>query len=248
MRRPPARPAHGRAARNRTATDRAAARRLFDEPHAGIEHEQRQIGRIHVGPRRARPAPRSRCVSAHSDEKQMPSRPRPSMRRNLSLAVIAAVATPACDISPRIVSLRISRVGHHHLGAGVAVEVILPAMPCTAGGAPVTIETLFGLVKVGITASAVPSRPRGKPRDRRQHAGLRCRARHKPDRTHRRKSPRSAAPASGTTVRSTRSYQPSSVPFSSAEGFPERPVFFSSGESSPGLVIIIWAPISISPY
>ena len=32
-------------------------------------------------------------------------------------------------------------------------------MPCTAGGAPVTIETLFGLVKVGMTASAVPSQP-----------------------------------------------------------------------------------------
>src|SRR5580658_10148921 len=32
-------------------------------------------------------------------------------------------------------------------------------MPCTDGGAPVTIETLFGLVKVGIAASAAPSQP-----------------------------------------------------------------------------------------
>jgi hypothetical protein len=29
----------------------------------------------------------------------------------------------------------------------------LPQIPCTAGGTPVTIERLFGLVKVGTTAS-----------------------------------------------------------------------------------------------
>src|SRR5262245_40125895 len=32
-------------------------------------------------------------------------------------------------------------------------------MPCTAGGAPVTIDALFGLVKVGTTASASPTNP-----------------------------------------------------------------------------------------
>jgi hypothetical protein len=32
-------------------------------------------------------------------------------------------------------------------------------MPCTAGGAPVTMEALFGLVKVGTTASASPTKP-----------------------------------------------------------------------------------------
>ncbi len=32
-------------------------------------------------------------------------------------------------------------------------------MPCTAGGAPVTIERLFGLVKLGMTQSATTALP-----------------------------------------------------------------------------------------
>jgi len=56
---------------------------------------------------RPRPTSASTSASAYSDEKQMPSRSRPSNLRNLSLAVTAAVLTPAPAISARIVSLRI---------------------------------------------------------------------------------------------------------------------------------------------
>ena len=77
------------------------------------------------------------------------------MRRNLSLAVTAAVGTPACDISARIVSLRTISGSVIMISAPVSrSSTKLPEMPCTDGGAPVTIETLFGLVKVGIAASA----------------------------------------------------------------------------------------------
>ena len=77
------------------------------------------------------------------------------MRRSLSLAVIAAVATPACDISAK-------RVGVRTIAGSVIItsaplsrsSAKLPEMPCTEGGAPVTIDRLFGLVKVGIAASA----------------------------------------------------------------------------------------------
>ena len=49
--------------------------------------------------------------------------PLPSMRRSLSFAVIAATATPACDISAedRVAAHHLG-VGHHDLGAAVAVE------------------------------------------------------------------------------------------------------------------------------
>ncbi len=56
-----------------------------------------------------RPTIASISASAHSDEKQMPSRLRPSSLRNLSLAVIAATLTPEPAISARMVSLRIRR-------------------------------------------------------------------------------------------------------------------------------------------
>ena len=42
----------------------------------------------------------------------------------------------------------------------------LPLMPCTAGGAPVTIDRLFGLVKLGTTQSARRSAPCSKVRVR----------------------------------------------------------------------------------
>ena len=77
------------------------------------------------------------------------------MQRNLSLAVTAAVATPACDISARIVSLRNSAGSVIMTSAPLSrSSVKLPEMPCKAGGAPVTIDMLLGLVKVGIAASA----------------------------------------------------------------------------------------------
>ncbi len=77
------------------------------------------------------------------------------MRRNLSLAVIAAVGTPACDISARIVSPRTISGSVIMISAPLSrSSAKLPEMPCTAGGAPVTIERLLGLVKVGIAASA----------------------------------------------------------------------------------------------
>ena len=98
-------------------------------------------------------------VSACSEEKQMPrgpiATPRPSMRRNLSLAVTAATPTPACDINPRMVSPRTISGSVIMISAPLSrSRAKLPAMPCTAGGAPVTIDRLFGLVKVGIVASA----------------------------------------------------------------------------------------------
>ena len=80
--------------------------------------------------------------------------PLPSMRRNLSFAVIAATATPSCDISPRIVSPRTISGSVIMISAPLSrSSAKLPEMPCTAGGAPVTIDRLFGFVKVGIAAS-----------------------------------------------------------------------------------------------
>ncbi len=77
------------------------------------------------------------------------------MRRNLSFAVIAATATPACDISPRIVSPRTIAGSVIMISAPLSrSSAKLPEMPCTDGGVPVTIDKLFGFVKVGIAASA----------------------------------------------------------------------------------------------
>ena len=77
------------------------------------------------------------------------------MRRNLSLAVTAATETPARDISASSVSPRTISGSVIMISAPLSrSSAKLPEMPCTAGGAPVTIDRLFGLVKVGITASA----------------------------------------------------------------------------------------------
>ena len=46
--------------------------------------------------------------SACSEEKLMPSRPRASISRSLSLAVTAAVFTPAFDMAARMVPQRMS--------------------------------------------------------------------------------------------------------------------------------------------
>ena len=77
------------------------------------------------------------------------------MRRNLSFAVIAATATPACDISARSVAPRTISGWFIMISAPLSrSSAKLPEMPCTEGGAPVTIDRLFGLVNVGIAASA----------------------------------------------------------------------------------------------
>ena len=77
------------------------------------------------------------------------------MRRNLSLAVTAATAIPAFDISASSVSPCTIAGSVIMISAPEArSNAKLPAMPCTAGGAPVTIDRLLGLVKVGMTASA----------------------------------------------------------------------------------------------
>jgi hypothetical protein len=69
--------------------------------------------------------------------------------------VIAATATPSCDILPRIVSPRTMSGSIIMISAPLSrSSAKFPEMPCTAGGAPVTIDRLFGFVKVGIAASA----------------------------------------------------------------------------------------------
>ena len=127
--------ARGRAARNPTATDRAAApgpaRRGGCRRRARTATDRPNTCRASARPTSAS-TPSMPCSarvqrSACSDEKQMPSAPMstplPSMRRNLSLAVTAATATPACDISASsVVAAHHLRVGHHDLGAAVAVE------------------------------------------------------------------------------------------------------------------------------
>ena len=76
------------------------------------------------------------------------------MRRNLSFAVTAATATPSCDIRPRIVSPRTISGSVIMISAPLSgSSAKLPEIPCTAGGAPVTIDRLFGFVNVGIAAS-----------------------------------------------------------------------------------------------
>ena len=56
----------------------------------------------------AMPLSASVARSAFSDEKAMPSSPRASIRRSLSLAVTAAVCTPALAMPARMVPQRIS--------------------------------------------------------------------------------------------------------------------------------------------
>ena len=67
----------------------------------------------------------------------------------------AATGTPARDISASNVSPRTICGSVIITSAPLSrSSVKLPEMPCNAGGAPVTIDMLFGLVKVGIAASA----------------------------------------------------------------------------------------------
>jgi hypothetical protein len=76
------------------------------------------------------------------------------------LAVTIATLRPASWKPARIVGARMN------LGSFIITSVPdagskkkLPAMPCTAGGRPVMIERLFGLVKLGITHSAIRFAP-----------------------------------------------------------------------------------------
>jgi hypothetical protein len=87
-------------------------------------------------------------------------RPRPSIARNLSFAVIAATGTPARDISARIVSPRSIAGSFIMISRPVSrSSAKLPEMPCTEGGVPVTIDMLLGFVKVGIAAAAIVQNP-----------------------------------------------------------------------------------------
>ncbi len=107
--------------------------------------------------------PFSCCVawSAFSAEKQMPRSLCPSNRRSLSFAVTTATDCPVSATAARIVGAR-SHLGSFIMTSALASTSnnVLPQMPCTEGGAPVTIDRLLGLVKLGTTqsaSSAVPS-------------------------------------------------------------------------------------------
>ncbi len=74
----------------------------------------------------------------------------------MSLAVITTTDFPASARAASKVGAR------SHLGSFIMTSVsvawsysVLPQMPCTFGGAPVTIDRLFGLVKLGTTQSAL---------------------------------------------------------------------------------------------
>ena len=73
-----------------------------------------------------------------------------SRRRSLSFAVTIATRAPARENADRIVSARRNDASFIITVSPVSrSRKKLPLMPCTAGGTPVTIDTLFGLVKLG---------------------------------------------------------------------------------------------------
>src|SRR3954447_20123107 len=84
----------------------------------------------------------------------VPLTPLPSSRRNLSLAVTTATRAPARENADRIVSARRYEASFIITASPLArSRKKLPQMPCTDGGTPVTIETLFGFVKLGSAES-----------------------------------------------------------------------------------------------
>src|SRR6266852_3227414 len=92
------------------------------------------------------------------------------MRRSLSLAVIAAVGTPACDISARIVSPCTIPGSVIMISAPLSrSSAKLPEMPCSAGGAPVTIERLLRMV----LSMAVRRFSRTNAEEKRGYSGVR---------------------------------------------------------------------------
>src|SRR5471030_636637 len=89
-----------------------------------------------------------------SIDTHVPPTPALSRRRSLSLAVTTATRAPAPENADRIVSAR------RYDGSFIITDCPvsrskkkLPAMPWIDGGTPVTIDTLFGLVKLGSTDS-----------------------------------------------------------------------------------------------
>src|SRR5262249_18755358 len=78
------------------------------------------------------------------------STPWPSRRRSLSFAVTTQTRRPARENADRIVSPRRTEASFIITASPVArSRKKLPHPPCTAGGTPVTIDTLLGLVKLG---------------------------------------------------------------------------------------------------
>ncbi len=134
----------------------------------------------------------------------MPSSPRASISRSLSLAVTAAVLTPAFDHGGQDGAAAHQRgVGDHALLAGGAVEVVV-AGDAVHGRRHAGDDR--GVVGVGEGRAPRPrpcrgSRCRGT---RRWSAGCRRRGRagYIPDRSRRSTPPPSAAPASGSACRS----------------------------------------------
>ena len=79
----------------------------------------------------------------------------------MSFAVTTATFAPASASAARMVPARrylASFIITSALASGSQKK--LPQMPCTAGGAPVTIDRLLGLVNEGTTQSAVRQVPR----------------------------------------------------------------------------------------
>src|SRR5262245_43434902 len=78
------------------------------------------------------------------------STPWPSSRRSLSFAVTTPTRAPARENAARMDSARRNAASFIITAAPVArSRKKLPLMPWTAGGTPVTIDTLLGLVKLG---------------------------------------------------------------------------------------------------
>ena len=112
-------------------------------PEKGTVHSGKTIDQLladHIG--QETPLP--------SIERQVPLTPCANRRRSLSLAVTIATRAPARENADRIVSA--SRYDASFIITATPVSRSrkkLPLMPCTDGGTPVTIDTLFGLVKLG---------------------------------------------------------------------------------------------------
>jgi hypothetical protein len=85
-----------------------------------------------------------------SIDTQGPSTSRHSRRRSLSFAVTIATRAPARENAEGIVSARRNDASFIITASPLSrSRKKLPMMPCTAGGTPVTIDALFGLVMLG---------------------------------------------------------------------------------------------------
>ena len=180
--------------------------------HAGGEHELGQLRAVDRRHAACRPAPaRRRCRSrprvawsAFSAEKQMPRIRWPSSARSLSLAVTTATFAPAsAKRGEDGAGAQVLRVVHHHFRRRVSGRRS-SCRRCRAptGGAPVTIDRLFGLVKLGTTQSATQARAaRAAASPATARTPARSPGRCSRARSRRRRRRRADDPSSGTCAR-----------------------------------------------